>query len=68
MNLHTNSKSDYISRTPSRQTGRLDGTLRHDNRYIPRDSINRFQTNSIIPNGLGEYNKLYTGAVTRNFD
>ncbi|WP_270805874.1 type II secretion system protein [Aeromonas sp. QDB62] len=41
----------------------------HNNcRYILRDSINRFQTNSDYLNGLGfEYNSV-TGAVTRNFD
>ncbi|BBR37928.1 type IVa pilus pseudopilin TppF [Aeromonas allosaccharophila] len=66
--LHTNSKSDYISRL-IQANGQADGTLRHDNcRYILRDSINRFQTNSDYLNGLGfEYNSV-TGAVTRNFD
>ena len=66
--LHTNSKSDYISRL-IQANGQADGTLRHDNcRYILRDSINRFQTSSDYRNGLGfEYNSV-TGAVTRNFD
>lgn len=54
-----------IIRVPSQ----VENGLRHDNcRYILRDSINRFQTNSDYLNGLGfEYNSV-TGAVTRNFD
>jgi len=62
--LHTDSKSDYISRL-IRADGQADGTLRHDNcRYTLRDSIGRFPA---YPDGLSfDYNSV-SGAVTRNF-
>lgn len=62
--LHTDSKSDYISRL-IQANGQADGTLRHDNcRYTLRDSIGRFPA---YPDGLSfDYNSV-SGAVTRNF-
>ncbi|WP_429140742.1 hypothetical protein [Aeromonas allosaccharophila] len=61
-------KADYYSqiiKIPSQ----VENGLSHDNcRYILRDSMGRFQTDSGYKNGLGfEYNSV-TGAVTRNFD
>ncbi|WP_042063216.1 type IVa pilus pseudopilin TppF [Aeromonas allosaccharophila] len=61
-------KADYYSQIieiPSQ----VENGLSHDNcRYILRDSMGRFPTDSDYEDGLGfEYNSV-TGAVTRNFD
>lgn len=62
--LHTDSRSDYVSRLIPADD-QVDGNLRHDNcRYTLRDSIGRFPA---YPDGLGfDYNSI-SGAVTRNF-
>lgn len=62
--LHTDSRSDYVSRLIPADD-QVDGNLRHDNcRYTLRDSIGRFPA---YPDGLSfDYNSI-SGAVTRNF-
>lgn len=62
--LHTGSRSDYVSRLIPADA-QVDGNLRHDNcRYTLRDSIGRFPA---YPDGLSfDYNSI-SGAVTRNF-
>lgn len=62
--LHTDSRSDYVSRLIPADA-QVDGNLRHDNcRYTLRDSIGRFPA---YPDGLSfDYNSI-SGAVTRNF-